>query len=57
MVNGVKTWKGKTKLDGTVGDLAPEFHHTTDWVSQTDFLVTKYITLKIPFCYLSDAFM
>lgn len=53
MVDNVKTWKGATKLDGTVGDLAPEF----TWTSKTDFLVTKYITLKIPFCYLSDAFL
>jgi hypothetical protein len=30
MVNGVKTWKGKTKLDGTVGDLAPEFNKLED---------------------------
>ena len=30
MVNGVKTWKGSTKLDGTVGDLAPEFNKLED---------------------------
>jgi len=53
MINGAKTWKGSTKLDGDIGDLAPEF----TWSSKTDFLVTKYITLKVPFCYLSDAFL
>lgn len=53
MDTGNKTWKGATKINGTIGSLAPEF----TWTSKTDFLVTKYITLKIPFCYLSDAFM
>ena len=53
MDNGVKTWKGSTATGGTIGSLAPEF----TWTTATDFLVTKYITLKIPFCYLSDAFL
>jgi hypothetical protein len=31
MVNGVKTWKGSTKLDNNqVGDLAPEFNKLED---------------------------